>query len=229
MENIFGDFSETGIVNGITSLIRMKIREHAYFSKIVRKDIPFNRIKTNIDLNTFGDFSEQDLIKGIDTVVSSILKQYLIVFYKSKPVELSSFGCFNEEDLANGISGLVNIRLAESLSYWEYQNNNQPPQKQDLFKASRPSTNELRKICLKCNALLPYFTFSKSAKNEDGLTKWCDKCLIQLNEDRKNNSNKKKQCPNCKRTRLKTSFYTNGKRGDGLTKWCKDCMNKAAR
>lgn len=102
----------------------------------------------------------------------------------------------------------------------------------DLSYKPQPTilpVQEPKKECPKCEGELSFNAFSKSNKYEDGLTKWCTRCLNQLNEDRKTGNSNKKTCPHCKRTRLKTSFYKNSKQNDGLTKWCKDCMDKAKR
>lgn len=99
----------------------------------------------------------------------------------------------------------------------------------DQPQPTMPPAQEPTKVCPKCDEALLFNAFSKSSKYEDGLTKWCTRCLNQLNEDRKTESSNKKTCPHCKRTRLKTSFYKNSKQHDGLTKWCKDCMDKAKR
>lgn len=99
----------------------------------------------------------------------------------------------------------------------------------DQPQPTKPPDIEPTKVCPKCEKALNDNAFSKSSKYEDGLTKWCTRCLNQLNEDRKTEGSNKKTCPHCKRTRLKTSFYKNSKQNDGLTKWCKGCMDKAKR
>ena len=120
-DNVFGDFSEKDLIKGIISIVDAKVTKSSHYKKIIinRNDIP---VYSDIRPDVFGNFNATDFTKGIDEIVCCVLKQYLIIFYKSKIIEPLFFGNFDENDLYNGIIKLTDIRLSESLSYHEYQN-----------------------------------------------------------------------------------------------------------
>lgn len=89
----------------------------------------------------------------------------------------------------------------------------------DLPKKPTEQSKKSKKRCPRCNRDLNSNRFKPSTKYEDGLTKWCQECLLAPKDTRY-----KKYCPKCKKVRLKTSFKPNTKRWDNLTLWCQHCL-----
>lgn len=91
-------------------------------------------------------------------------------------------------------------------------------------------TKVTTKTCEKCNKNKEADLFFHSEKNEDGLTKWCQECLIANRgvpqKQVKQESRHYKVCPKCNNRRLRTNFEKNSSRPDGLTKWCRYCLEK---